>query len=212
MDSLRMYFNTVEILGPTHWKNKPKEIQPVGTMFNEDVLAISMGSVATMKWGGTQCSYKGTNPTTIPGNTTGASKRDLLATTKWTSLGQQTPNRFAKMVTNVPMGMVTDHNNDKATRTKKTKWIGNKSITHDLTSILWLKAGLDRHERRKRGKREWYRIHQKGLHPTTWTKKVAQLHFVSHKEFFMSFALVGLRPNKEAMTMKPIGAIASNGY
>jgi len=49
MDSSRMHFNAVEILGPIHWKNKLEEIQPVGTMFNKDVLATSMGSVATIK-------------------------------------------------------------------------------------------------------------------------------------------------------------------
>ncbi len=56
------------------------------------------------------------------------------------------------MVTNVSTCMVTDHNNDKATRTKMTKWIGYKLITNDPMSILWLKASLGRHERRTREK------------------------------------------------------------
>jgi len=32
------------------------------------------------------------------------------------------------------------------------------------------------------------------------------------KELFKLFALFGLRPNEVAATLKPIGAIASNGY
>jgi len=46
------------------------------------------------------------------------------------------------MVTNVPSSMVTDGNNDKATRTKKIEWIGSQPILHDSTPILWFTAGL----------------------------------------------------------------------
>jgi len=44
-----MYSNAMETSGPTHWSNKLEEIQTLGTMVNQGVLATGMGSLATMK-------------------------------------------------------------------------------------------------------------------------------------------------------------------
>jgi len=64
MDSTRLYLNTMETFGPTHWSELPEKIQPMGTMANHDVLANGMGSLATKKWCGTQSSYQGPKLTT----------------------------------------------------------------------------------------------------------------------------------------------------